>query len=153
MWIGTTLYFGLNAFVYKGCPFYGQLTMRLCTQGSHGKLFDSRQTAFCPDTAVKQYQPHPCGYGFFLTLWGLRPHAGHIPFFFKETDMFCKSLLTAAIVRYCPMLIGLSMGLSLFFGMSFALWGPESDRTASLSMMVLSAVLLLAFAACDTNEA
>ena len=35
--------------------------------------------------------------------------------------MFRKSVLTAAIVRYCPMLIGLSMGLSLFFGMSFAL--------------------------------
>ena len=67
--------------------------------------------------------------------------------------MFRKSVLTAAIVRYCPMLIGLFMGLSLFFGMSFALWGPESDRTASLSLMVLSAVLLLAFATCDTNEA
>jgi hypothetical protein len=67
--------------------------------------------------------------------------------------MFRKSVLNAAVVRYCPLLIGLSMGLSLFFGMSFALWGPESDRTASLSMMVLSAVLLLAFAACDTNEA
>ena len=67
--------------------------------------------------------------------------------------MFRKSVLNAAVVRYCPLLIGLSMGLSLFFGMSFALWGPASDRTASLSMMVLSAVLLLAFAACDANEA
>ena len=37
---------------------------------------NSRQTAFCPDTAVKQYQPHPCGHGFLSTLWGCTSQKG-----------------------------------------------------------------------------
>lgn len=63
--------------------------------------------------------------------------------------MFRKFATSVFIVRYFPVFAGISMGVSLFFGMSFALWGPDSDRTWSAVFMLLAIVLLSVLAIYD----
>ncbi|MFH6973154.1 hypothetical protein ACG2K1_02195 [Neisseria sp. 23W00296] len=63
--------------------------------------------------------------------------------------MFRKLFRHPALLRCLPLSIGLSMYAALFYGMSFALWGPDSHRNLSLALMLLSALLTAVLALND----
>lgn len=66
--------------------------------------------------------------------------------------MFRKLFRHPALLRCLPLSIGLSMYAALFYGMSFALWGPDFHRTLSLCLLLLSVLLTVVLAINDTSE-
>ena len=63
--------------------------------------------------------------------------------------MFRKLFCRRTLLRYLPFMIGFSLMTALFYGMSFALWGPDSHRNLSLALMLLSALLTAVLALND----
>jgi hypothetical protein len=89
---------------------------------------------------------------FFPTPWGYVSPAGRASPFFRRCFMFRKLFCRRTLLRYLPFMIGFSLMTALFYGMSFALWGPDFHRTLSLCLLLLSVLLTVVLAINDTSE-
>ena len=65
--------------------------------------------------------------------------------------MFRKLFCRRTLLRYLPFMIGFSLMTALFYGMSFALWGPDFLRSPSLCLL-LSVLLTVVLVLNETSE-